>query len=392
VLDEPTSQLDPHSAEEVLTALQKLNADLGLTIVLSEHRLERVVQYVDRIVFCRPAGEEPPIVEGPPDQILRSAPFAPPLVEVARDLGWQPLPLTIKAARRFVANMILPPPTAELSPGLPRKSHSSVGPPATGLVVKDLSVELDGSPVLHAIDMELGVGEIVAIMGRNGSGKTTLLRAIMGLVRPSRGQIIAAGTDIGRLDTEERSRLLGYVPQDPRTMLFQPTIWDELAWTLERAGVGDPEETAEQRIERILVSLGLRDLARVHPRDLSAGEQQRAALATMLVRDPPIVLLDEPTRGLDYLNKNRLVETLRHLRAGQRAIALVTHDVELVAACADRVVLLGDGEVVTTGPSQTLLRESLLFSSQIGKLFPGQRWLTASDALAALRRPPVDSP
>ena len=200
VLDEPTSQLDPHGAEEVLTALQKLNADLGLTIVLSEHRLERVVQYVDRIVFCRDrasVGDGAAVIDGAPEAILQTAPFAPPLVEVARALDWHPLPLTIKAGRRFTAGLEL----ASSGP-LRRNPRQHMVPggdaarlrrgPSPALQVVDLSVALDGRSVLHKVDLAVQAGEIVAIIGRNGSGKTTLLRAVMGLLRPSGGRVQAS--------------------------------------------------------------------------------------------------------------------------------------------------------------------------------------------------------
>ena len=399
VLDEPTSQLDPHSAEDVLTALQKINADLGLTVVLSEHRLERVVQYADRIIFCRDQQHEPQVVDGPPEAILETAPFAPPLVEVARALGWRPLPLTIKAGRRYVAALDLPEPFPDRREPLSDEPHPQPLPhgergvkafrplwgrtadvcPAPVLEASELTVRLGARDVLQAVDLAIYGGQIVAVMGRNGSGKTTLLRAIMGLVQPVRGRVVVDGHELTRQPTEERAALIGYVPQDPRTLLFHPTLREELAWTL-----GSRAHPQNERITSVLEQLGLQHLAQAHPRDLSAGEQQRAALATALIRAPRVLLLDEPTRGLDYLSKDRLLGILRQLREAGGAIGLVTHDVELVAACADRVVLLGDGQVVTEGPAQTLFHESLVFSSQVGKLFPRQPWLTARDAIAAL--------
>lgn len=391
VLDEPTSQLDPHAAEEVLTAVQKINADLGLTVVLSEHRLERVVQYVDRIIFCHGVGsmERGRIEIGSPAQILRQAPFAPPLVEVARTLGWEPLPLTIKAARPHATRLALPPmpPPVEPEPSRVRfwRRGQEVPAHAPSLTVNGLDVALDGEPVLRDVSLHAGPAEAVAIMGRNGSGKTTLLRTIMGLIRQERGTIRVLGADLTGRAPEERGRLIGYVPQDPRAMLFQPTVRDELLWSISQGKRHSEPEQQSRHIREVLALLELEALADSHPRDLSTGEQQRTALATALVRDPPVLLLDEPTRGLDYLNKHRLVTTIRRLKDAGRTIMLVTHDVELVAACAGRVVLLGEGEVVTEGPTRTLLHESLIFSSQVGKLFPRQTWLTAEEALAGIR-------
>jgi energy-coupling factor transport system ATP-binding protein len=403
VLDEPTSQLDPHTAEEVLTALQKINADLGLTIVLSEHRLERVVQYADRmIVFERQAGQPAAVSIGTPREILARSTLAPPLAQLGRSLGWQPLPLTIKEGRRFViAHGLDPMPqpverasTQSAPQSDPSSSHSRwfgrraarVPAPEHALTVEKLSVDLAGRSVLHQVSLAIGRGELVAIMGRNGSGKTTLLRAIMGLIK-ARGTIAVDGGRINDLPTEVRARQIGYVPQDPRALLFQETVADELRWTLQQHRAHNSmlaERDSAEQIERTLALLNLQHLARSHPREISGGEQQRVALATILVADPSVLLLDEPTRGLDYQHKAQLIALLDQLRQAGRGIALVTHDVELVAASADRVLLFGEGEIVAAGTSQELLNDSLIFSSQIGKLFRHQPWLTVEEALSGL--------
>jgi energy-coupling factor transport system ATP-binding protein len=261
-----------------------------------------------------------------------------------------------------------------------------VVPPA--LQVEQLSVSLGSRDVLHQVSLAIAKGELVAIMGRNGSGKTTLLRAIMGLVA-ARGSIAVDGRSVAQLPTEARSTQIGYVPQDPRALLFQETVAGELRWTLRQRA--DHHRLSEQgsveQIDRTLALLNLQHLAAAHPRELSGGEQQRVALAAILVGDPAVLLLDEPTRGLDYQNKAQLIRLLEDLRRAGRAIGLVTHDVELVAASADRVVVLGEGEVIVAGAPHTLLKDSLIFSSQIGKLFRHQPWLTVAEALAALQRP-----
>lgn len=405
VLDEPTSQLDPHGAEEVLTAIQKLNVDLGLTVVLSEHRLERVVQYVDRVLFLerKPDARATGVLRiGTPDQVLQAVPFAPPLAAFGRAVGWQPLPLTIKAAREHLSGAgwdrpVSHPATIEertdqqegrlntwrralLGTPTPRPTA-----PSPALAVSSLAASLAGRPVLHNVTHSVAHGELVAIMGRNGAGKTSLLRAIMGLL-PCEGQITVDGTPLHTLPTEERARLIGYVPQDPRALLFQPTVRAELRWTLEQHHNNDLNAmAAEARVDATLSLLDLTELADRYPRDLSSGEQQRVALGALLVVDPPVLLLDEPTRGMDYRNKEWLIEGLRRLQQAGHAIVLVTHDVEMVAACADRVLLLAEGEIVTEGPTRTLLNDSLLFSSQIGKLFRHRPWLTVPEALDGLR-------
>jgi energy-coupling factor transport system ATP-binding protein len=382
VLDEPTSQLDPHAAEEVVTALQKLNADLGLTIILSEHRLERVVQYADRLLlFERQIDQSPIITDGAPRDVLRNSGIAPPVAALGNTLGWQPLPLTIKEARLHVVAQGL-----DREGPLPGSRSLATLPPRRGgggLRIDNLSVEIDGQDVVYRVSLGAAHGELVAIMGRNGAGKTTLLRAIMGLIDLTHGRVVVNERDITRMPTEERARVIGYVPQDPRTLLFRETVEDELRWTLRNLR---PHDIHDSLIQRTLERLGIAHLAHVHPRDVSGGEQQRVALAAVLVAEPRVLLLDEPTRGLDYQAKGALIDMLRGLQTADHTVVLVTHDVELVAGCADRVVLLGDGEVIVDGPPAEIMNDSLIFSSQIGKLFRNQRWLTVDDALRGLDR------
>lgn len=390
VLDEPTSQLDPHAAEEVLTALQKLNADLGLTIILSEHRLERVVQYADRILsFSTPPRSTTPAFPpmelspthtryliGPPDHILAQIDLTPPLVTLGKTRGWSPLPLTIKEGRRHAR--AIPTPIIPAPPSAPPTT------PAT-ITLTHVHYAYGTHEALYDLNITAHPGELLALMGRNGSGKTTLLRLLVGLLHAQRGTVRILGRDTTRLPIEEIAPLIGYVPQDPRTLLFHDTLHEELAFTLNRPTSKHHPTHAqhipphEHQIRATLDRLGLGPHASTYPRDLSGGEAQRAALAAVLVANPPILLLDEPTRGLDYHAKATLGRLLRDLVADQRTIIIATHDVELVAAYADRVALLGDGELIVEGSTRAVLGNSLIFSSQIAKLFPETGWLTVED-------------
>ncbi len=370
-LDEPTSQLDPWGAEDVLSALTRLNEDLGLTVVLAEHRLERVVAHADRLRFL-PAGNGV-AVEGRPRETLAAMDVAltPPLIRLARRFGWQPLPLTIKEGRacvRLDPRHPAPPPTDRLSP---------VGRPV--VVVHDVTVGYRSRTVLEHLNLDVGSGELVALMGRNGSGKTTLLRSLMGLHRPQSGVITVCGRDLSRVDTAELSRDVGYVPQQPGTLLFAETLREELAFTLKHhGGRGKDPET-------VLALLGLAHAAERHPRDLSGGERERAALAAVLVGAPRVLLLDEPTRGMDAARKAALGTILQDLCSEGATVLMATHDVELVAAVATRVVLLGDGEIVADGSPREVLSGSLTFATQINKLYGGY-WLTVEDVIAGLER------
>ena len=371
-LDEPTSQLDPWGAEEVLTALTRLNEDLGLTVVLAEHRLERVIGHVDRIRFLPVTGTGVEIVDGPPRCALAAMPegAVPPLVALGRRLGWDPLPLSIKEGRA----------AARRDGRVPRSPPPSAGPPASrpALVFRNLSVRHGRTEILRGFDLEVRPGELVALMGRNGSGKTTLLRTAMGFHRPGGGQVTLFDRDAVGLDPAERARAgVGYVPQNPAGLLFAERLRDELAFTLKHLGSrgADPE--------MILARLGLEHAAERNPRDLSGGERERAALAAVLVGGPRLLLLDEPTRGMDYARKRDLGAVLRDLCAEGAAVLLATHDVELVATIAGRVVLLGDGGIVADGSPRAVLSGSLTFATQINKLY-GDGFLAVDDVLDGL--------
>jgi energy-coupling factor transport system ATP-binding protein len=345
VLDEPTSQLDPQAAEQVLDTLVKLNQDLGLTIVLSEHRLERIVQYVDRILYLPGAGQ--PCILDEPRAVLGQIDLTPPLVTLAKALHWSPLPLTIKEGRRHAKRHPVP-----TSP-LPQSPIPNIQSPLS-IRVKDLGFSYNGHPALSDVSLSIHQGEFVALMGRNGSGKTTLLKQLVGLLKPKQGQVHVADSSSERLlDTslvsvEDVIESVGYVPQNPNALLFSDTVRQELDFTRQGHGLPPASHYA------LLDTLGLAGYAENYPRDLSVGERQRVALAAILVAEPKILLLDEPTRGLDYEQKRSLVAFLQGAKAQGRTIVMATHDVELVASCADRVVLLGDGQIVVDGPAREM--------------------------------------
>jgi len=229
--------------------------------------------------------------------------------------------------------------------------------------------------VLNGVQLEINQGEVIALMGRNGSGKTTLLKHIVGLLGPCRGRVEVLGRDLRGLEVAEIIQHVGYVPQNPNSLLFAETVCDEVAFT--RRNHGLPTEAPVD----LLAQFGLSALKNAYPRDLSVGERQRVALAAILAAEPEILLLDEPTRGLDYLQKQALTAFLRAQQAAGRTIVLATHDVELVATCADRVVLMGDGEIVVDGPTRQVMTESMVFTSQVNKLYREPGFLTVEDVI-----------
>jgi len=386
-LDEPTSQLDPQSAEDVLQALVRLNQDLGLTIVLAEHRLERVLPYVDRLIYL--SDHDHSVLSGSPRRVLKRADLTPPLVALGKALGWDPLPLTIKDGRRFAAQIQADKLEAASLRGGRRTTVSPKGDDGRGrsetqesrFAVQDLHFAYNGKPILHGINLQIAPGELVALMGRNGSGKTTLLKCVVGLLRPERGRIRMEGESLIGRDTADISQDVGYLPQDPGDLLFAESVGEELVITLRNHDLVDEPPIAP---DELLARFDLEGLKASYPRDLSAGQRQRVALGAVTVTKPRLLLLDEPTRGLDYEAKRELVKLLREWQAEGTSILLVTHDVELVAEAADRVVLLSEGEIIADAAPE-VLTTSPLFAPQVARLFPGTGWLTVNDALECLQ-------
>ena len=357
VLDEPTSQLDPQGAEDVLAALTRLNTDLGTTIFLAEHRLDRAAPPADRAVRMV---EGRVVAAGPPGAVLASYDGAPPVTRLGRLLGWEPAPLTVKEARRH-ASPHLPPPEAANGP---------TATPARGDVLVEgraIDVDLGGRPVLRSVDIEVGEGEIVALLGRNGAGKTTLLRSLASLQATTRGSIELA-----------RDRRAAYVPQDPNSLLFAPTVRRELEHTLRLLGRSD-----DGAVDRWLTALHLEAVAGRHPRSLSGGERQRVAIAAVAVGGADVLLLDEPTRGMDAPSRTALQHAARAHADRGGAVVLATHDIELAARCATRAVVLGDGEIVASGDARTVLAGSL-FAPQVLRVLPP--FLTVEEVAAAARQ------
>ncbi|MFE5509201.1 ABC transporter ATP-binding protein [Streptomyces sp. NPDC056529] len=458
VLDEPTSALDPSAAEDVLAVLQRLVHDLGTTVLLAEHRLERVVQYADQVLLL------PEAVMGPPSAVMSVSPLHPPVVTLGRLAGWTPLPLTVRDARRRAGGLkqrleplagagvpagplphpspsrnrgsapdpgpqtpdglntptkgdihIPAPPALEArgsggdahipappafedrgsgggAPGFGkergggfslfsrrRQPQDKEQPPTTPLILTDsLHIRRARVEALRKIDLRVDPGETVALMGRNGAGKSTLLSALVGMIAPTSGTVRIAGRAPHATDPRELIRQVGLVPQEPRDLLYADTVAAECA-------AADADAGSEDGTCRALVSELLPGVADdTHPRDLSEGQRLALALAVVLTGRPPLLLLDEPTRGLDYAAKARLVEHLRSLAADGHAIVLATHDVELAAELAHRVVILADGEVVADGPTAEVVVSSPAFSPQVAKVLAPQPWLTVAQVERAL--------
>jgi energy-coupling factor transport system ATP-binding protein len=379
VLDEPTSALDPTGAEEVLATLSRLVHDLGLTVLLSEHRLERIVGAADRIVEVHDDGT---VSDGPPRAVMASAELVPPVVQLGRWAGWDPLPLTIRDARRAAAGL-----RADLGADLgaqelPRRATELPG--GDRLVVTDLGVAHGVVEAVRSVDLTLRDGEVAVLMGRNGSGKSSLLWAMHGSGTRSGGTVCVVTAAGGRVDPaaeapRTRRRHVGLVPQSAPDLLYLDSVRAECHQADRESGAAPG--TTQATLERLAPGIPEEH----HPRDLSEGQQLALVLAIQLSAAPGALLLDEPTRGLDYPGKAALADLLRDLAAGGTALAVATHDVEFAATVADRVVVLAEGTVVADGPATDILCDSPAFAPQLAKVLAPARLMRLDQVRATAR-------
>jgi energy-coupling factor transport system ATP-binding protein len=368
VLDEPTSALDPIAAEEVLSILHRLVHDLSLTVVIAEHKLERVIQFADRIVHINGAGSA---VVGTPEQILMNSPIAPPIVELARALGLKEIGVSVREMRRMTQEF--------------RESHEVTKPdvPSSSLKacanVKDLTISYGGKNAVNSLSTTIYENEIVAIMGRNGAGKSSLLRAIAGVSDNAAGEVIVNGIDSQKLHSKQRRENVGYIPQEPSDLLYGQSVSEEC-----KQADGD-NQVASGTTFALLFQLVPGISAQTHPRDLSEGQRLGLALSVVLSANPHLLILDEPTRGLDYQAKRVLTKMLIDFaRLFNRSVIIATHDVELVAELATRTIFIADGDIVADGPTIDVLLSSPAFAPQVSKIMSPQPWLTVGDVVRAI--------
>jgi energy-coupling factor transport system ATP-binding protein len=369
LLDEPTSQLDPVAGDELISLLRRLNEEWGVAVLLGEHRLERCMAPADRVLALDGGSVS---FNGRPREFLEWALSADPALATAgarllREAGL-PAPASVREARRSLRG-------AKIAPNVPQSAPEAAfrdvrrGTRGSGaaLAFRDLWVELgeaeERTEALRGVDLRIEPGEGVVLMGRNGAGKSTLLRAAAGLVEPQHGRI-------------DSPRGVALLPQRPGDLFVHERVGDELQG---QAGAAS------------LRRFGLEGLTESDPRDLSGGERQRLALAIVVAgRDPDegelpgALLLDEPTRGMDRARKGELAELARGLSDRGTAVVIATHDVEFAATFADRVVLLGRGDVAADGSAAELLSGGWYFSSEVARILDGTA-VTVDQGIAALR-------
>jgi energy-coupling factor transport system ATP-binding protein len=370
VLDEPTSALDPGAAEEVLASITRLVHDLGVTVLMAEHRLERVAQYADSVVEIRPDGS---IRHGAPATVLARSNVAPPVAELGRLAGWSPLPLSVRDARRHAETLRSQLPESPSERAAARQAHRGAV-----LDAKSIRVCYGSTVAVRDCSLTLQPGQVVALMGRNGSGKSSLLWALQGSGPRQAGTVTIESLDPASLAPGKARQLVGLVPQTARDLLYLDSVEEEC---LQSDRDADRQAgTTRQLFNRLAPEVG----ATSHPRDLSEGQILALALAIQLAAKPKVLLLDEPTRGLDYGTKRSVVEIVSALAHEGASVVLSTHDVEFAAHAADRVVVMATGEIIADGPADEVLVSSPTFAPQIARILAPLPYLTVNDVQAQL--------
>ncbi|MCL2784651.1 MAG: ATP-binding cassette domain-containing protein [Propionibacteriaceae bacterium] len=375
VLDEPTSALDPVSSEEVLAALLRLVHDLGLTVIIAEHRLERVASYADRMILLDGMGS---VREGETRFMMETSELVPPVVELGRIAKFEQIPLSVREARRMAG------PLRELlsdkNPGdyrriPPAQGRSSVHADmesawGADLVASGIVVNYGVVQAVSDVSLRLPAGKITVLMGRNGSGKSSLLWALTGVQKTSGGRFSVDGVALEKQPASKVRSYIRLVPQNASDLLYLPSVEQECEAADRESG------SAPGMCRTILEALAPKIDSTTHPRDLSEGQKLCLVLAIQLTARPSVILLDEPTRGLDYPAKSSLTQILSEMAAEGRAVGVVTHDVEFAAEVADQIIVMATGEVIQVGTSSQVLSTSALFAPQVAKVLYPEHWLT----------------
>ena len=370
ILDEPTSQLDPIAAADFIATLQKLNRELGLTIILVEHRLEEVFPIADKVLvmengrvllYAPPRDIGASLAEIRKDQPMLCG--LPSAVRIFGALGiHDECPLTVREGRAFLQKYFS---DTDYQPRYEDYRPS-----------EDIAIELKGvwfryerdlPDILRAASLRVHRGEIYCVLGGNGAGKTTMLNVISGLNKAYRGKVLIDGKPIKDYKGNSLYRKkLAYLPQNPLTVFIKDNVREDFAEILEALDI--PKDKRGEKIDAVAEKIGISRLLCKHPFDLSGGEQQKCAIAKMLLLEPEILLLDEPTKGLDAYSKKKLKEILIDLKNDGLTILTVTHDVEFAAENADRCALFFDGEILSAAVPEKFFSENNFYTTAANRM------------------------
>ncbi|MGE5327931.1 MAG: ABC transporter ATP-binding protein [Deltaproteobacteria bacterium] len=369
LLDEPTSQIDPKSSEELMNTIKKVAKRSNKTIIMAEQKLEKCLHFADRVI-AMDGGRI--VFDGAADEYCGWADktgfeFVPVIPKLFFGFNLEKIPITVEEGHKVLAGLSETEINHLQALSLKYLKSGTEVHRETAVKISKLNFSYDNfKNALKDINLEVKKGEFIAILGQNGAGKTTLLKNINGLLMPDSGTIEAAGVSNEGKSVYELAQRISYLGQNPDDYLFNDTVKDEVLFTLKNFNRKWNDET-----NGLMEVLGLDKFKDKNPRDLSSGQKQRVALASIMCMFQGIILLDEPTRGMDYKNKKALGEMLLDLQKRGAAIILVTHDVDFSVQYCERVVIMHEGEIAADGTREEILNNNLYFPSQVNKLFKG---------------------
>ena len=363
ILDEPTSQLDPIAASDFLNTVRKINLELGTTVIITEHRLEDIFPYADRAIVMdggRVIADDTPrnigkLLYKQNNDMFAAMPTPVRIFYGAKGEG--DCPLTVREGRTWLSREFSETPGINCISDAPMEEKI----PDPALSLKDLwfRYEKDGPDVLRGVTADIPKGSLYAIVGGNGAGKSTTLKAICGTCRPYRGKVKVFGKPVEKYRGSELFRnCLAMLPQDPKSLFVKKTVREDL---MEMTG-------DKNQIARIAALCEIEEFLDRHPYDLSGGEQQRSALAKVLLTNPRLLLLDEPTKGIDSFFKEKLASILRRLQESGITVIMVSHDVEFCAKYADRVSMFFDGQILTTDTPQRFFGNNSFYTTAANRM------------------------
>ena len=362
ILDEPTSQLDPIAASDFLNTVRKINIELGTTVIITEHRLEDIFPYADRAIVMdggKVIADDTPRNIGKLLYEQKNDMFAamPTPVRVFYGAeGSGDCPLTVREGRTWLSKSY-PDPKVNTMPA--KELDDEIENPALSLKELWFRYEKDSPDVLRGVSAEVPKGALYAIVGGNGAGKSTTLKAVCGICKPYRGKVRVFGKPVEKYKAAELfDGCLAMLPQDPKSLFVKKTVREDLA-----------EMTKdEKKIAEIAAVCEIEGLLDSHPYDLSGGEQQRSALAKVLLTDPKLLLLDEPTKGIDSFFKEKLADILCKLKDQGITIVMVSHDVEFCAKYADMVSMFFDGQMLTTDTPRRFFGNNSFYTTAANRM------------------------
>ena len=368
ILDEPTSQLDPIAAADFLNTVRKINLELGTTVIITEHRLEDIFHAADRVVVMEKgsiiAADEPhkigEFLKAENNEMFAAMPSPVQIYYgVENDLR---CPLTVREGRNWLSNLLKDKEIKVAS--IEERDEENEEPKVPAVTLKEVwfRYEKEAPDVLKGVNLQIPKEKIFAIVGGNGTGKSTTLKSICNICKPYRGQVLIDGKKIDKYKSSELFKgNLAMLPQDPQSLFVKKTVREDLE---EMLLSGEDKK----RVEKVADICDITELLESHPHDLSGGEQQRAALAKVLLTEPKILLLDEPTKGIDNFFKLKFAEILGRLKEKGVTILMVSHDVEFCAKYADRVGMFFDGSVVTTNTPKLFFSQNSFYTTAANRM------------------------